>query len=120
MWAIGIEFLTGNYVATNIADRESAEWPPHPMRLLMAMAAAHFETGGDANQRRALEWIESLPPPGVFAPDPAHRSVVTTFVPVNDGRGAESMPKVRSRQPRTFPMMVVGNEPLYYVCSLEW
>ncbi len=115
MWAIGVEFLTGNCVATNIADRESAEWPPHPMRLFMAMAAAYFETGGEPDQRRALEWIESLPPPDVLAPEPAPRRVVTAFVPVNDGRGAESMPKVRSRQPRTFPTTFVGNEPLFYV-----
>ena len=39
-----IEYLTGYAVATDAANREQAEWPPHPARVFMALAAAHFET----------------------------------------------------------------------------
>lgn len=115
MWGIGIRFLTGTCVATDVSDREAAEWPPHPMRLFMAMAAAYFETAGDSDQREALEWFEALPTPTIHA-SPAHqRTPVTTFVPVNDGKGAESLVSVRSRQPRTFPTVVPVSECIYYV-----
>ena len=43
---LGIRYLTGYAVATDLAQRR-AEWPPHPARIFMAMAAAHFETGAD-------------------------------------------------------------------------
>ena len=35
-----IEYLTGYAVATDPANREQAEWPPHPARVFMALAAA--------------------------------------------------------------------------------
>ncbi len=41
---IGWEYLTGYAVATDPNTRERAEWPPHPARVFMAMAAAWFET----------------------------------------------------------------------------
>lgn len=53
---IAWEYLTGYYRATNPASRESAEWPPHPARVFMALAAAWFETGEDAEEEKALRW----------------------------------------------------------------
>ena len=115
MWAIGVRFLTGNCVATDPSDRALPEWPLHPLRLYMAMAAAFFETGSDAAERTALEWFESLPPPVIHAPNAQLRSVVTTFVPVNDTKGSESIGMHRSRQPRTFPTVIPDREFIYYV-----
>jgi CRISPR-associated protein Csb2 len=81
----------------------------------MAMAAAFFETRGNAMEKASLEWFESLPPPVIHAP-PAHfRSIVTTFVPVNDLKGGESIGTRRSRQPRTFPTAIPDREFVYYV-----
>jgi CRISPR-associated protein Csb2 len=54
MIAVGIRYLTGWSMATDSADRQRAEWPPHPDRVFMALAAAHFETDGEDNERAAL------------------------------------------------------------------
>ena len=42
MIALGIRYLTGYSVSMDLS-RQRAEWPPHPARLCMAMAAAFFE-----------------------------------------------------------------------------
>lgn len=84
MFALGIRYLNGWAMATHPADRTRAEWPPHPDRIFMALAAAHFETDGDENERHALEWLQSLPAPALAADDAIPRSVVTSYVPVND------------------------------------
>jgi CRISPR-associated protein Csb2 len=59
MIALGIRYLTKYAVATNLA-RQPAEWPPHPGRIFMAMAASHFESGADAEERTALEWLATF------------------------------------------------------------
>jgi len=121
--ALGIDYLTGYAVATHPADREAAEWPPHPARVFMALAAAHFETGEAVAERSALEWLEELGPPAIYATDADERTVVTSFVPVNDKsetkkwatlQSAPGMP--RSRQPRTFPRV----RPQYSRVYLHW
>jgi CRISPR-associated protein Csb2 len=110
-----IEYLTGYAVATDPASRERAEWPPHPARVFMALAAAHFETVGAAEQRQAeraaIEWLAALEPPDLVVPACTLRDVLTVFVPVNDQVGAEAL-LTRSRQPRTFPRVHLGAEPL--------
>jgi CRISPR-associated protein Csb2 len=107
-------------MATHPADYESAEWPPHPDRVFMALAAAHFETDGPQSERAALEWLEKLPPPTLATPPATQRHVVTAFVPVNDisapkGRrlsassfeqGKALLPEHRPRQARQFPVSI--------------
>ena len=54
---IAWEYLTGYAVATDPSTRDRAEWPPHPARVFMALAAAWFETeppGADDENRD--EW----------------------------------------------------------------
>jgi len=122
---IGWEYLTGYCVATNPASRQSAEWPPHPGRVFMALAAAWFERGEDAEEGNALRWLEKLGDPELTLPPCetiGHREVVTVFVPVNDTAGPsaallQSAPSMaRSKQPRTFPAVWVGDSP----CYLRW
>lgn len=122
--ALGIHYLTGYAVATDPTDRQQAEWPPHPARVFMALAAAHFETGEDPAKAAALRWLEKLPAPALALPhlDPAQqREVVTVYVPVNDKAGPsaatlQSAPSLtRSKQPRTFPRIWVGDEPVYLI-----
>ncbi len=123
--SIGWEYLTGYSVATDPTSRERAEWPPHPGRVFMALAAAWFETGEDAAEGEALRWLEALGDPGLRLPAReriAERSHITVYVPVNDKAGPaaatlQSTPAMtRGRQPRTFPRVYVGDAP----CVMHW
>lgn len=40
MTVLGIRYLTGNSVAAQSANPRSPEWPPHPGRVYLALAAA--------------------------------------------------------------------------------
>lgn len=122
---IGWEYLTGYAVATDPASRDRAEWPPHPGRVFMALAAAYFETDEVAAEGEALRWLETLGEPELYLPTAGavfERSRVTVYVPVNDKAGPsaatlQSAPAMtRSKQPRTFPRMYVGNGP----CFMYW
>ena len=134
-FSLVIEYLTGYAVATDPGDRERAEWPPHPARVFMALAAAHFETDPtNTAQRAALEWLAALPdPPCMTVPEHTAREVLTVYVPVNDmevphkrtidgwnprvQKDCEAildamtiLPSSRTnKQPRTFPRVHVGS-----------
>ncbi len=114
-FSLAIEYLTGYAVATDPTNRQEAEWPPHPARLFMALAAAHFETDGPSEakraEREALEWLATLDPPEISVPTHGLREVQTVYVPVNDQPGGAALFK-RTRQPRFFPRVYVGSEPL--------
>ncbi len=85
MLALGIRYLNGFVAASEPDVREQPEWPPHPARVFMALAAAHFQTAArDPGERAVLLWLESLPPPALRAPAHEPRAVVTHYVPVND------------------------------------
>ena len=133
--ALTWEYLTGYAVATDPSSRERAEWPPHPARLFLALAAAWFETEPPSDDHAAhaewaaegaaLKWLESLGDPELLLPEvtaDAHRTMVTVYVPVNDKAGPsaaslQSCPSMnRSKQPRTFPKVWVGRQP----CLALW
>ncbi len=122
MLTLGIRYLTGSVAASDVADRRHAEWPPHPGRVFMALAAAHFATGDDPAERAALEWLESLPAPELVAPDAIERPVVTHYVPVNDKAGPSKAPLqsanglTRTRQPRTFARAWLADDTVF----LSW
>jgi CRISPR-associated protein Csb2 len=91
MLAIGLELLTGRYVATAYNDRSSAEWPPHPARVFSALVATWQE--GEASEPdgheecAALRFLERLEPPRLLCSGSgaiARRTVVPVFVAVND------------------------------------
>jgi CRISPR-associated protein Csb2 len=106
--ALGIRYLNGFVAASQPDDRNRVEWPPHPGRVFMALAAAYFQTGEAAEEREALLWLEALnAAPFIKAPEVIQRAVVTHYVPVNDKAGPskailQSAPLTRERQPRTF------------------
>jgi hypothetical protein len=84
---IGWQYITGRCVATDPATRQRAEWPPHPGRVFMALAATWFETGEDREEGDALRWIEKLGDPQIALPPGGsafRRDVVLHYVPVND------------------------------------
>lgn len=91
MLALGIELLSGRYVASAYNDREKVEWPPHPARLFSALVAAwgdgdirDAQSNAEAN---ALRWLETLPAPEILASSietAGLRDAMPVFVPVND------------------------------------
>lgn len=121
-FSIVVEYLTGYAVATNPSFRDSAEWPPHPARLYMALAAAYFETvsylSDSHAERAALQWLATLAPPDLVIPEHSLRDVRDTYVPVNDQSGGEALVR-RSRQPRTFPRVYIGDCPVKFVWHVD-
>ncbi len=130
MLALGIQYLTGYAVATDVSDRERPEWPPHPARVFMALAAALFETGDDADDATALGWLEKQGAPAMNVTDAEPRTTVTHFVPPNDmgmpknpatlkpaaiGDAMNLLPAYRQKQPRTFPRARPLNENVFLI-----
>lgn len=140
MLALGIRYLNGwAMAAADGASKQQAEWPPHPDRVFMALAAAWFETGEDAAEGAALEWLQSLGAPELDASDATRRGTdrsarqPVSYVPVNDARaskrppgsgdlgklkdaGLSLLPEHRGRQARHFPIVI----PLRPVVYLVW
>ena len=132
MFSLGIHYLNGwSMAAADGARKEQAEWPPHPDRVFMALAAAWFETGEDSAEGEALRWLEALPPPEIAASDADSRAAVVSYVPVNDASlsskmptsgdlnklkdaGLAQLPEYRSRQPRGFPV-VIPHDPTVHL-----
>jgi CRISPR-associated protein Csb2 len=84
-FGLRLEFLCGRYSASAYNDRQAAEWPPHWARLFYALVDTWAATGCSDLGRAALEWLESLGDPAIFATsEVSHRSAVTHYVPVND------------------------------------
>jgi CRISPR-associated protein Csb2 len=130
MFALGLRYLMGwAMAAADGREKIRAEWPPHPDRVFMALAAAWFETGENSAQGAALRWLEALPAPYVAASDAQIRgsdrrvAPVVSYVPVNDSKlgkkvsstvslgklkdaGLDILPEYRSRQPRSFPVAI--------------
>jgi len=135
MFALGIRYLNGwAMAAADGAKKERAEWPPHPDRVFMALAAAFFEGERRPAHRAALEWLEQLSPPAIVASDYVQRETVTHYVPINDASSptihldniaAASptqvhaalalLPENRLRQPRQFPVAIPENDTVQLV-----
>jgi CRISPR-associated protein Csb2 len=133
VFAFGIRYLCGWAMATHPANRERPEWPPHPDRVFMALAAAHFETEGSDSEHASLQWLEGQSPPTMTAAAHSERTVVTSYVPVNDvemptlRKGKEPskdqvnaalglLPDRRLRQARFFPVAVPESDTVF----LRW
>lgn len=122
MFALGIHYLMGwAMAAADGAKKQRPEWPPHPDRVFMALAAAWFETGQEEDEGIALRLLENFQPPMIAASDATNRQVLTTFVPVNDDSAPikkdgknkwkayqtlEGLSIGRNRQPRSFPVAI--------------
>ena len=135
MFALGFRYLNGwSMAASDGARKQRAEWPPHPDRVFMALAAAWFETGEDGEEGAALRWLEGLPPPAIGASEAEERTAFTSYVPVNDDGGGKKqsaktaidrlrhgglavVPEHRLRQPRGFPVAVPHDPAVHLIWS---
>jgi CRISPR-associated protein Csb2 len=115
MIGIGVRYLCGYSVAAD-PSAQQPEWPPHPGRVFMAMAAAHFESGADAVERAALEWLEREPAPAIRASDANDRVAVESYVPVNDKHGGIVR---RLRQSRTFQKTRPDEDTVFLVWQAD-
>jgi len=140
MFSLGIHYLNGwAMAAADGAKKEVAEWPPHPGRVFMALAAAWFETDQDQLEGEALRWLESLPePPEVAASGAEYRKTVISYVPINDAEvskikveklrnkvngkleefkeaGLLLLAEHRLRQPRSFPVAIPHNPVVHII-----
>jgi CRISPR-associated protein Csb2 len=121
VFALGIRYLNGFSAAAEFDNRERSEWPPHPGRIFMAMAAVHFQSGADPLERQALQWLENVDQaPAMMVPEAIQRAVVTHYVPVNDKAGPssamlQSAPLTRDRQPRTFARAWLEQDTVFLV-----
>ena len=132
MFALAIRYLNGwAMAAADGARKEQAEWPLHPDRVFMAMAAAWFETGADPVEGDALRWLETLSPPALAASEAGFRQTVTSYVPVNDtgvsrevpgshaldklkDAGLAVLPEHRLRNERHFPV-AIPHDPVVHL-----
>lgn len=145
MFSFGIRYLNGwAMAASDGAKKEQAEWPPHPDRIFMALAAAWFETGQDEAEGAALSWLEALlEPPHLVASGSEPRKIVTSYVPVNDTKlagkikieelrnkssaklnelkeaGLTLLAEFRQRQPRSFPVAIPHNPVVHIIWQEE-
>ncbi len=113
MFALEVEYLLGRSFAGDFRDRGEPEWPPHPSRLFSALAAAYFESGNDSNERAALEWLESQPPPLIRAGAAGQPAPVTAFVPTN--YPGDAVPVLRGKQPRTFAAQAPSEFTVHFI-----
>ena len=120
-------YPAGKYYAAESHDPSAPEWPPHPSRLFSALVAAAYRSsqGMTRQKKQALEWLESLDPPVLSAPEADTSNASVTYVPPGDAvgqKGAKGKEKYehavfRWRQPRHFPNAVILGTPS--ICY-EW
>lgn len=110
MLVLEVEYLMGRALASRREDRKAVEWPPHPARLFSALVAAYKECDMGEDARFALEWLETLPPPAIYANPPDHegyvRDVCDVFVPVNDSN--DQLKKKKDGKISKFPQISDG------------
>src|SRR5574342_1423720 len=88
---LSVELLTGSYEAAQVDDRQQAEWPPHPARLVCALRAA----ARGVDDRSTLRWLAAQPPPLVGAADRVWSGRREAYVVTNarsGGGGSQTHP----------------------------
>jgi CRISPR-associated protein Csb2 len=107
MLVLEVEWLTGVCFAARSPADEAPDWPVQPDRVFSALVATWGAHGCPAEERSALEWLETLGAPRMEAAEAMARVSVTAFVPPND---VATLPDRRRRQPRRFPASMLRAE----------
>lgn len=120
MFSITVGLPGSVYYGAEADTPKTPEWPPHPSRLYSALVAAaargHLLVD---RHRRALEWVETLGPPSIYAPVARVGEFPVVYVPPADtvgrkGKKGEEQfehPVDRWRQPRHFPAAIIMGTP---------
>lgn len=112
-----VTWLTDTYDATDEAAQDRAEWPPHPVRLFLALRSVARTQG----ELAALRWLEKQDPPDVAAPRAHQLTTRRTFVPTNQmkrGGGHQTYPgRTSGGQPRVFPRIALAGPRLSFAWS---
>jgi len=101
-------------------DREgSAEWPPSPYRLFQALVAGiarQWELDGDLGQ--SLAWLQTLDPPIILAPSSRPGTIITRYVPNNDG---DRKPNRQDRLTGKLvcPTLMLGDPEVHYIWKVN-
>jgi CRISPR-associated protein Csb2 len=118
-----IEFLPGVSFAAVGPDSEAPDWPPQPDRIFSALVASWAARGEREEERRALEWLEALSVPRLFASDAEPRPGVTVYVPANDPSSDKQkharnvLPALRNRQAREYGFPAARpHDPVIRLC----
>jgi len=121
---LSVFFPSGRYYAADAHDPSFPEWPPHPSRLFSAIVASAYRSGSGMTElkRRTIEWLESLPPPSIAAPDVELSPAPTCYVPPGDSvgpKGKKGQEKYehgvhRWGKPRHFPNATIMGDPVIY------
>jgi CRISPR-associated protein Csb2 len=132
MFTLEVEYLMGRVLASTRDDRSTVEWPPHPARMFAALVAAYEECNLGDDARAALEWLEALPEPGIYADPPEHegwvRDVPSVWIPVNDSNDqlnpttkkpyqslSQEIGLRRNRQERWFPAFTPRDRHVWFI-----
>lgn len=119
MLVLRVTYLTGRVYSAVFEDgddKTAPEWPPHPSRLFSALVAAWGDGGAEEDLIPALEWLEALGAPTIYAGSCTRRKLVKTFVPVND---SALPPEIRSRKARTFPSATLSHPDVYFAWYVQ-
>src|SRR4051794_20472080 len=113
-----IRFLTDRY------HGRGDDWPPSPARLYQALVAGAKAgatgTRWSNRQERALEWLERLGPPEIFARTAANGKAYTIYVP-NNSLGADKTSTKTSKAvyPRIVARQILGEPDVVYRWPIE-
>jgi len=118
-----VEYLLGVSFAAISPDSEAPDWPPQPDRIFSALVASWAARGEREEERRALEWLEMLSVPRLFASEAESRPGVTVFVPANDPSSDKQkhaknvLPALRNRQAREYGFPAARpHDPVIRLC----
>ncbi|MBI3207805.1 MAG: type I-U CRISPR-associated protein Cas5/Cas6 [Candidatus Solibacter usitatus] len=105
-----IRFFSNHY--------HGSDWPPSPARLFQALVSAG-KTGAPATKweirhQIALEWLERLGPPEIFARQVQNGKPYTLFVPNNSLDGERSTKTSKPVAPRRLQGHLVGEPDVVY------
>ena len=119
MLALEVEYLMGRVLASTREDRQAIEWPPHPTRLFSALVAAYEECELGDEARAALEWLEALPAPAIYANPPDHggqvRDVHIVYVPPGDEPSKSLIPGGADGKERWFPVFTPQDSRAWFI-----
>lgn len=113
---ISLRFHEGRYHGTG-------DWPPSPARLFQALVAgAGLQGPLQAAQIKALEWLETLPPPVIAVPIVRKGQPVGIFVPNNDldavGGDPRRIGSIRAKKDIR-PLLFDAEHPFLYAWTLR-